>query len=84
MSTTTTLSAKGQLIIPKAIRDRHGWTAGLTLEVIEQGESVLLRPVRALSRTSVDDLLGCLPYEGPPKTLAEMEGGSAKKARKRR
>lgn len=81
---TTTLSTKGQIIIPKDIRERHGWAAGLALEVIEQGESVVLRPVRALARTTVDDLLGCLPYEGPPKTLAEMEAGIVKGARKRR
>lgn len=80
----TTLSTKGQIIIPKEIRERRGWAAGLTLEVEERGDGVVLRPARALPRTAVDDLLGCLPYKGRPKTLAEMEAGIAKGARRSR
>jgi AbrB family looped-hinge helix DNA binding protein len=81
---TTTLSTKGQIIIPKEIRERRGWAAGLTLEVEEHGDSIVLRPARALPKTTVDDLLGCLPYKGRPKTLAEMEAGIAKGARRSR
>lgn len=80
----TTLSTKGQIIIPKEIRERRGWAAGLTLEVEERGDGVVLRPARALPRTAVGDLLGCLPYKGRPKTLAEMEAGIAKGARRSR
>ncbi|MEZ4303018.1 MAG: AbrB/MazE/SpoVT family DNA-binding domain-containing protein [Polyangiaceae bacterium] len=81
---TTTLSTKGQVIIPKDVRERHGWRPGLSLEVVEQGDSLILRPVQALPRTTVDDLLGCLPYSGRPKTLEDMEAGIAKGARKSR
>jgi len=81
---TTTLSTKGQVIIPKEIRERRGWAAGLTLEVEERGDGVVLRPARALPRTMVDDLLGCLPYKGRPKTIAEMEAGIAKGTRRSR
>lgn len=82
--TTTTLSTKGQIIIPKEIRERRGWSAGLALEVVERGDSVILRPARELRRTTVDDILGCLPYEGRPKSLGEMEAGIAKGARRSR
>jgi AbrB family looped-hinge helix DNA binding protein len=81
---TTTLSTKGQIIIPQEIRRQHGWEPGLTLEVEEQGENLVLRPVRAVPKTTVDDLLGCLPYQGPPKTLDEMDAGVAKGAQSRR
>lgn len=81
---TTTLSTKGQIIIPKEIRERRGWGAGLSLEVVEEGDNLILRPVRAPRRTTVDDLLGCLPYQGRPKTLEEMEAGIARGARKSR
>jgi AbrB family looped-hinge helix DNA binding protein len=81
---TTTLSTKGQIIIPKEVRERRGWVAGLTLEVEERGDVIVLRPARALPQTRVDDLLGCLPYKGRPKTLAEMEAGVAKGARRSR
>ena len=81
---TTTLSTKGQIIIPKEIRERRGWAAGLTLEVEERGEGIVLRPARALPKTRIDDLLGCLPYKGRPKTIAEMEAGIARGARRSR
>lgn len=80
----TTLSTKGQIIIPREIRERRGWAAGLTLEVEERGDGIVLRPVRALPRSTVDDLLGCLPYKGRPKTLEEMDAGIAKGARRSR
>lgn len=78
----TTLSTKGQIIIPKEIRERHGWAPGLSLEVLEQGDSLVLRPASTLPATTVDDLLGCLPYAGPPRTLEEMDAGIAKGARR--
>jgi len=81
---TTTLSTKGQVIIPKEVRERHGWDAGLSLELVEQADGVVLRPVRSLRRTTVDEVLGCLPYKGPRKTLADMEAAIAKGARKSR
>ena len=43
----TRLSSKGQVIIPKAVRERHGWRPGLELEVEDQGEVVVLRPARS-------------------------------------
>ncbi|MEZ4299166.1 MAG: AbrB/MazE/SpoVT family DNA-binding domain-containing protein [Polyangiaceae bacterium] len=79
---TTKLSAKGHVLIPKGVRERHGWRAGLVLEVVEDGDGVMLRPVKAQPVTTVDDLLGCLPHRGSPKKLADMEDGVAKGARK--
>jgi AbrB family looped-hinge helix DNA binding protein len=81
---TTRLSTKGQLIIPKDIRDRHGWIAGMQLEIEDHGDHVVLRSFKNLPRTTLDDLLGCLKYEGPAKTLAEMEAGIAEGARQSR
>jgi AbrB family looped-hinge helix DNA binding protein len=81
---TTTLSTKGQLVIPQEIRRRQGWEQGLTFEIEEQGEVLVLRPLRAVRKSTVDDLLGCLPYAGAPKSLEEMDAGVAKGARSRR
>lgn len=80
----TTLSTNGQIIIPKDVRERHGWRPGLSLEVVEQGDSVLLRPARTLRRTTVDDLFGCLPYRGRSRTQEETEAGVGRGARKSR
>jgi len=82
---TTKLSTKGQIIIPTEIRRRQGWDPGQDLEVEERGDTVLLRPIRAVERTTVDDLLGCLPFSSrTPKTIEEMDAGIAQGARRQR
>ncbi|MBI3182802.1 MAG: AbrB/MazE/SpoVT family DNA-binding domain-containing protein [Myxococcales bacterium] len=80
----TRLSTKGQLVIPREIRARHGWGSGTELEVEDRGESVVLRQARKIPRTKVEDLLGCLPYAGRPKTIVQMEAAIARGARLRR
>lgn len=77
---TTRLSTKGQLIIPKEIRERHGWDAGTELEVEDRGDSIVIRPVLDVPRTTLEEVLGCLRHEGRPKTLQEMEDAIAKGA----
>lgn len=70
---TTRLSSKGQVIIPKSVRQSHRWSVGQEFIVEETGDGILLRPVASFPRTTVDDVAGCLRYAGPPKTLADME-----------
>ncbi|MET0605941.1 MAG: AbrB/MazE/SpoVT family DNA-binding domain-containing protein [Beijerinckiaceae bacterium] len=73
--TTTRLSSKGQVIIPKAVRQSKRWAAGTELTVEERPEGVLLRPASSKRKYSIDDLYGVLKYDGPPKSLADMERG---------
>lgn len=80
----TAISTKGQLIIPKRIRDRRGWTPGTPIEVEERDAVVVLRPVADLPETTLDDLLGCAGYSGPARTMKEMEAAIARGARGRR
>ena len=42
---TTTLSTKGQVILPKAIRDQLRWHAGTRLAVELTADGVLLKPL---------------------------------------
>ncbi len=81
---TSRLSTKGQLIIPKEIRDRHGWRTGIELEIEDRGECVVLRPVDAAPETTLEELFGCTGYEGPARSLEEMEAAIAKGARESR
>lgn len=81
---TTRLSTKGQLIIPKDIRERHGWNPGVELEIEDHGDHVVLRLAEDLPRTSLDDILGCMAYQGPARTLEDMEAAIAEGARKSR
>ena len=50
MNAFTRMSDKGQVVVPKAIRETKGWPAGTDLEVIDTGEGILLRPRRTASR----------------------------------
>ena len=43
---TTLVTSKGQVTIPKQIRERKGITAGTRLEVSERGEEIVLRQAR--------------------------------------
>ncbi|MBK7983244.1 MAG: AbrB/MazE/SpoVT family DNA-binding domain-containing protein [Candidatus Competibacteraceae bacterium] len=57
---TTKLSSKGQVIIPKHIRESHRWDTGLELQVIEFDGDILLKPKAAFEQTTIDDVAGCL------------------------
>ena len=70
---TTVLSTKGQVILPKAIRDRRHWEAGTRLMVEETEAGVLLTQAPLFPRTSHEQVFGMLSYDGPPKTLEEMD-----------
>jgi AbrB family looped-hinge helix DNA binding protein len=37
------VSQKGQILIPKAIRERHGVTAGSKVQIIEQSGGILIK-----------------------------------------
>lgn len=78
------LSTKGQLVVPKEIRDRHGWTAGAELIFEDFGDRIVLRQVEDVPETTLEDLIGCSGYKGPAKSLQEMEEGIAEGARRSR
>ena len=80
---TTTVSTKGQVILPKAIRRELRWEAGTRLVVENTPEGVLLRPARVFAETRPEDVFGRLASDGPPKSLAEMEAGVLAEARRR-
>ena len=80
---TTTVSTKGQVILPKAVRRALGWGAGTQLVVENEQGGVLLRPVPAFPQTDPDEVFGCLAYDGPPKTVAEMDAGVLAEAKRR-
>jgi AbrB family looped-hinge helix DNA binding protein len=71
----TRLSTKGQVILPKSIRDAGKWAPGTEFEVTARDGGVFLAPRTTRKRYTLDDLIGCLPYSGPPKTLDEMQQG---------
>ena len=70
---TTILSSKGQIIIPKPVRNARHWEPGQKLEVIDTADGILLKPVRSYPETTLSEVIACLKYNGPAKSLREME-----------
>ncbi|MBM4036345.1 MAG: AbrB/MazE/SpoVT family DNA-binding domain-containing protein [Planctomycetes bacterium] len=65
------LSTRGQLVIPKLIRERMGLHAGDKVDfIVQENGDVVLRP----ATVHVQSLFGCLrPRNGKVATLEEME-----------
>ena len=83
-SFTTTVSTKGQVILPKAIRDQLSWDAGTRLAVQHTADGVLLRPLTtAFAPTRPEDVFGCLPRMGEPKSVEQMDEGITAEIRRR-
>jgi len=70
---TTTLSTKGQVILPKTIRQRRHWEPGTRLTVEDTPEGVLLKAAPVFAPARPEDVAGMLAYRERPKTLEEME-----------
>ncbi len=74
--TTATLTSKGQLTLPKVMRDDLKLKPGDKVDFIRREDGSY--QVKAVN-TSVHDLFGCLShlYNGPPVTLEQMKEGIA-------
>jgi AbrB family looped-hinge helix DNA binding protein len=71
----TKLSTKGQMILPKSIRDSRAYEPGTEFTVEETADGILLRPFQGFSEVSLDQVAGCLGYMGKRKTIAQMNEG---------
>jgi AbrB family looped-hinge helix DNA binding protein len=80
---TTKVSTKGQVILPKAVRDQRQWGAGTKLVVEDTGEGVVLRKAPLFAATTVDQVFGALAWKGKPKSIEEMDAAVSAQARRR-
>jgi AbrB family looped-hinge helix DNA binding protein len=80
---TTVISTKGQVILPKAIRDLRRWSAGTRLEVEDTPEGVLLKAIPIFPKTNLDAVFGSLPYSGRPLSVEDMADVISKEAKRR-
>lgn len=69
---TITLSRKGQVVIPKEIRDELHWEAGTELTLVSSAHGVTLKAVPKKSGRNLADLIGMLKYDGPPISTEEL------------
>ena len=80
---TTVVSTKGQVILPKAVRTRRGWAAGTALIVQETNNGVLLKAKPLFAPQRPQDVFGCLRYDGPARSIAEMNAAIVAETRRR-
>jgi len=80
---TTVMSTKGQFILPKSVRDEQNWGPGTRIKVEQTSAGVLLTTAPLFPPTTNDEVYGCLKYDGPPKTLEEMDAGIDAEVRER-
>lgn len=77
---TVTLSSKGQLVIPKAVRDDAQVTAGSRLEVRYVDGEIRLRPLVERPASSLAQVAGYL-YRPDRKLLSEADTKAAIRAK---
>lgn len=80
---TTTVSTKGQVILPKEVRRALRWKAGTRLIVERRAGGVLFRREPVLAVTRPDDVFGCLASGGPRRSIAEMDASVLAEAKRR-
>jgi AbrB family looped-hinge helix DNA binding protein len=83
-SARTRVSTKGQVILPKAIRDRRNWTPGTELTVEDRPDGVLLKPALFFAPTRIEDVFGCLGPVERALTIKEMDAAVMAEARRRK
>jgi AbrB family looped-hinge helix DNA binding protein len=79
----TKVSTKGQVVLPKAIRDKRGFGPGAELIVEERPEGVLLRPAPKAGATRYEDVRGSLGPVDRVVSIEEMHEGVLEEARRR-
>jgi len=72
------LSSKGQLVIPKQMRDQLGWRAGMQVRVSMHSDGLHLAPQHIEKKQTVEQLLANLQKIIPssrwkPSTIDEMD-----------
>ena len=72
---TVTVSSKGQIVLPAALRRRLRMGAGSIVEVTQDGDSLRLRVVRPVESTDLKSLAGLVkaPARGVPGGLEDFD-----------
>ena len=69
---TITLSSKGQVVIPKEIRDELHWDAGTELTLVSSASGVTLKAIPKKTGRNLADLIGMLKHDGLPISTEEL------------
>ena len=67
------VSETGQIIIPPEMRKLYSLEVGTEIILTDTGNGILIQPKPPFSPTTLNEVAGCLKYNGSPKTLEDME-----------
>ena len=80
---TTTLSTKGQVILPKAVREHRNWKPGTRLVVVETAAGVLLSRAPLFETTETKAVFGVLKTDVASRSIEEMDAAVEAEATRR-
>lgn len=87
MNAQTRFSSRGQVVIPKDVRERYGFDVGDTVDVIEMPDGVMLKAARSRKRLTVEEAVTrfreLYTHVGPPASLEEMDAAVAEAVREK-
>jgi AbrB family looped-hinge helix DNA binding protein len=78
---TTTVSSKGQIVIPRHLREKHRLTAGVRLQVHESAEGLVLTPMDAKPTRRAARALGWRALRGSAKGTGALNAHVAEHRR---
>ncbi|MFP4299051.1 MAG: AbrB/MazE/SpoVT family DNA-binding domain-containing protein [Spirulinaceae cyanobacterium] len=67
------ISETGQVILPPQMRKTYCLEVGTEIILTDTGKGILIQPKPPFPPTTLNEVAGCLPVEGSPKTLEEIE-----------
>ncbi|USR92645.1 AbrB/MazE/SpoVT family DNA-binding domain-containing protein [Phormidium yuhuli AB48] len=67
------VSETGQIIIPPEMRKLYSLEVGTEIILTDTGKGILIQPKPPFPPTTLNEVAGCLKYNGSPKTLEDME-----------
>ena len=75
---TLSVSSKGQIVLPAAMRRRLGMGAGAKIAVVEESDGLKLSVVRPVAKADLADLAGMVtaPSLGRPRRLQDFDPAS--------
>lgn len=88
MNARAKISTKGQVVVPKEVRDAEGWVAGTELEFVKERGDIVVRSVRSVDPrfppTTWKELRKArIKYDGPPVTIEDMDKAVLEEAARR-
>ena len=62
---TSTMSSKGQIVVPKSLRDELDWPAGAKLKIEKTEKGLSVERIEEFPPKSIDEVLGMFKLDRP-------------------